>query len=365
MSVRVELRKAIFNEREQLLCAFKEFTVSTFCFESGVDALRIKNARGEIVILPYQGMQVWRAEFDGRELTMRSMFDQPKNTPVYLETYGAFLIHCGITGLGSPGPTDSHPLHGELPNAPMDRAWLDIDEEQGAVTIAAEYRHTVAFATNYNATISTAMSAGSALMDVAVYVENLKQTPMDLMYLAHANFRPVDNGQLHYSANYTARDVRVRQSIPDHVEPKPGYSEFLEQLAQDPTPHHKLKPGLAFDPEVVFEIDLKAGADGYGHALQKHPGDFSDYIRYRPDQAPVCMRWICRTPDQDGIGVAFPATSGVEGYTIEKGKGRIVQLTGGDTWHIDMRLGHLTAAETTDMIDVIDKIRTKPACIGG
>ena len=151
MSVRIELYKSQFNEKENSLCQFGEFIVSAFRFDSGVEALRIKNSRGEIVVLPYQGMQVWRATFDDRELTMRSMFDQPKNTRVYLETYGAFLIHCGITGLGAPAPEDSHPLHGELPNAPMDSAWLEIDDESGHVTIAGQYQYTVAFTTNYNA----------------------------------------------------------------------------------------------------------------------------------------------------------------------------------------------------------------------
>ena len=358
MSVRIDLYKTLFAEKEKSLCEFGEFTVSAFRYNSGVAALRINNSRGEIVVLPFQGMQVWRAAFDGRELTMRSMFEQPKNTRVYLDTYGAFLIHCGITGLGAPGPTDSHPLHGELPNAPMDSAWLNIDEESGRVTVAAEYQHTVAFTTNYNATITTTMTAGSALLDVNVAIENLKQTPMDLMYLAHANFCPVDDGQLHYSATYSPQSVRVRQSIPGHVVPKPGYKEFLGQLAEDPTLHHHLKPGLGFDPEVVFEIDLQAGADGYGHALQKHPENYSDYISYRPDKAPVCMRWICRTPDQDGLGMAFPATSGVEGYTTEKAKGRVANLAGGETWQIDMRMGHLTTTETSDVIRTIKQIQT-------
>lgn len=357
MPVRIELDKAQFNDKEKPLCQFGEFTVSSFCFNSGVEALRVTNARGEIVVLPFQGMQVWRATFDGRELTMRSMFNQPKNTRVYLETYGAFLIHCGLTGLGAPGPTDSHPLHGELPNAPMDSAWLDIDEQSDKITVAAQFQYTVAFTTNYKATISTSLSAGAALLDVAVNVDNLKQTQMDLMYLAHANFCPVDNGELHYSASYSAQTVRVRKSIPGHVTPKPGYREFLEQLAEDPTPHHLLKQGLAFDPEVVFEIDLKAGTDGYSHALQRHPEGFSDYICYQPDQAPVCMRWICRTPDQDGLGVAFPATSGVEGYTIEKAKGRVVNLAGGDSWRIAMRIGHLTTDETSEVIRTIEEIQ--------
>lgn len=359
MSVRIHLRKAFFGEKEKPLCNAGEFSVSTFCFDSGVLALRIVNTRGEIVVLPYQGMQIWRARFDGRELTMRSMFEQPKNTQVYLETYGAFLLHCGLTGLGAPGPTDHHPLHGELPNASMDDAWLTLDEQGGCITVAAQYQHTVAFSTNYNATISTTMCAGSALLEVSVQVDNLKQTPMDLMYLAHANFRPVDHAQLHYSADYTAQHVRVRQSIPGHVTPKPGYREFLQQLAEDPGHHHVFTPGLAFDPEVVFEIDLKADAEGYAHALQQHPQGFSDYISYQPQTAPLAMRWICRTADQDGLGVAFPATSGVEGYTIEKGKGRVVEVAGNESWGISMRMGHLTADETTDTIAAIERIRTQ------
>ncbi len=289
---------------------------------------------------------------------MRSMFAEPKNTRTYLETYGAFLIHCGITGLGAPGPNDQHPLHGELPNAPMDCAWLDIDETNDRVTVAGEYQHTVAFSTNYNATISTTMSADSTLLDVEVSVENRKNTPMDVMYLAHANFRPVDNGQLTYSADYSADSVRVRQSIPSHVTPKPGYKEFLEALAKDPTQHHNFTPDLSFDPEVVFEIDLKADQDGYCHALQKHPDNCSDYIRYQSTNTPLCMRWICRTPDQDGLGIAFPSTSGVEGYTIEKGKGRVATVMGGDTWQVSMQMGHLTESETDEAIQIIKRIQS-------
>ncbi|GIS11657.1 MAG: hypothetical protein CM15mP115_08080 [Alphaproteobacteria bacterium] len=47
-------------------------------------------------MLPFKGQQIWRAGFDGRDLTMRSMFDEPVDTQVYLETYGAFMIHCGL-----------------------------------------------------------------------------------------------------------------------------------------------------------------------------------------------------------------------------------------------------------------------------
>ncbi|MEM1363126.1 MAG: DUF4432 family protein [Pseudomonadota bacterium] len=357
MGVRIDLPKALFSAHEKEVCRAGEFTVSTFRYKSGVCALRIKNARGEIIALPYQGLQIWRACFDGRELTMRSMFDEPNDTRVFLETYGGFFVHCGITGLGAPSESDDHPLHGELPNAPMQETWLEIDQAEEKVTVAGTYQHIVAFSTNYCVTLTTSLIAGSALLAVSVSVENLKQSPMDLMYLAHANFRPVDHGVLHYSAPYDARSVRVRRSIPGHITPKPGYAEFLSRLADDPAQHHVFDPALAFDPEVVFEIEMTSGPDGMAHALQRHPEGFADYITYRPDVAPVCMRWICRTPDQDGLGIAFPSTSGVEGYTAEKAKGRVVVLRGGEIWKIDMQLGHLTVAETADMIDKIAQIQ--------
>ena len=70
--MRIELYDQMFNEKERILCQFDTFSITTFRYESGVAALRIINARGEIIVLPFQGQQVWRAKFDGRELTMRS-----------------------------------------------------------------------------------------------------------------------------------------------------------------------------------------------------------------------------------------------------------------------------------------------------
>ena len=357
MPARIDLYRSSFDDKERQLASMGGFTVSGFRYDSGIEALRIRNLRGEIIVLPFKGQQIWRAGFDGRELTMRSMFDEPVDTQVYLETYGAFMIHCGLTGVGAPGPSDSHPLHGELPNAPFQTAWLEFDEAAGRMTVGGSYRHTVAFSTNYQATASIGIGEESALLDVSLSVENLKATPMDLMYLAHANFRPVDHGELHYTARYDAASVRVRRSVPAHISPKPDYMDFIGRLADDPTPHHRLDPALAFDPEVVFSIDMRADEGGTAHAMQRHPDGSADYIGYRPSQAPVCMRWICRTPDQDGLGLAFPSTSEVEGYTAEKAKGHGVELAGGGIWSVDMRMGLLTPDEAADMEAGITALR--------
>jgi hypothetical protein len=356
MSIRIELASVHFGEKERLLTSGAGFEVSAYRYDSGIAALRVKNKRGEIVVLPFRGHQIWSCVFDGRDLTMKSMFTEPQQTSHYLETYGSFFIHCGATAIGAPGPTDRHALHGELPLAPYQKGWIEIDEANGTCAIIGTYEHTVAFSYHYLATSTYVLGANSTLIDASMQVDNLKHTPMDLMYLAHANFRPVDHGELIYSAQANSKTVRVRKSIPAHITPQPGYKEFLEELADNPKLHHKLTPGLGFDPEVAMMIDMQADKNGFAHALLRRPDGSSDYMRYRPDQCSQCCRWICRTPDQDAIGMAFPATSEVEGYTAEKKKGLFVLLEGQKSWRVDMRMGALSKSETDLTVKVIEKI---------
>jgi len=179
---------------------------------------------------------------------------------------------------------------------------------------------------------------------------------MDLMYLAHVNFRPVDNGQLLYSAPCTPASVRVRKSIPSHVKPLPGYAEFLAELTEHPERHNVLKPGLAFDPEVVFFVDYLADADGWAHTMQLHPDGTADIIAHRPEQLNHGVRWISRTPDQDTLGLCLPATAEPEGYHAEKAKGNVRSLPGGESVRFDMEAGYLSPAEATHMEDRIGRL---------
>lgn len=356
MSIRIDLGKAQFSDLERELASNAQFCVSAFKYRSGVEALRFKTPKADIIVLPYKGQQIWRAEFGGRDITMGSMFSEPVDTQIYLETYGAFFIHCGLTGLGAPGPKDNHPLHGELPNAPFQNAWLEFDERAGTIAVCGTYQYTVAFSCNYLATAKVILGLDDSFLTVDLSVENKRNAPMDLMYLGHANFKPVDHGELIYAAKYTADHVRVRTSIPSHISPPEGYVELIEELAKNPVKHHKFDPEIAFDPEVVFAVDMIAGDDGWTHAIQKHPSGVSDFISYQPQQAPVTGRWVCRTANQQGLGIAFPATSGVEGYHAEKDKGLYVALAARETWNISMLMGGLNKAETIAMERTIDQI---------
>jgi hypothetical protein len=282
---------------------------------------------------------------------MRSMFPEPRATRNYLETYGGFLLHCGATAMGVPTKDDAHPLHGELPNAPYGKAWLALGGEEGAewIELRGEHDHAMAFGAHYVARPRVRLAARSTRFPIAIEIENLKRSPMDLMYMAHINFRPVDGGRLVYTARRDPRHVRVRTAIPSHIRPPEGYAGFLDELKAHPEKHEMLAPGLPFDPEVVFYIDYLADGDGWAHSLQVHPDGSADWLRHRPDQLDKGVRWICRTPDQDALGLCLPATAEPEGYKAEKAKGNVRTLAAGAKVVFEMEAGYLPPAEAREM----------------
>lgn len=347
----INLQPYFFTEAEKTLAEYEGLTAAAFRYSTGVCGLRVANRVGQIIVLPFQGQQIWDAEFYGRTLTMKSMFDVPNPTTTYLHTYGAFVVHCGATAMGVPTENDTHPLHGELPNAPYQTAQLLIgqDERGPYMGVTGSYQYTVAFSHNCISRPLVKLYADSSRMLLSVTVENLKRSEMDLMYLAHVNFRPVDNGRLVYSAPCDPDHVRVRSSIPSHIHPPEGYRQFLAELEANPEKHNVLKPGLAFDPEVVFFIDYLADESGWAHSMQLHPDGSADFISHRPIELDHGVRWISRTADQEALGLILPATAEPEGYTAEKAKGNVKVLPPGGKFHCQMELGALTPAEAQEM----------------
>jgi hypothetical protein len=260
--------------------------------------------------------------------------------------------------MGVPGEQDNHPPHGELPNAPYQTAHLLIgqDERGTYMGLTGSYQYTVAFNHNYVARPMVKLYANSSRMPVSISVKNLKRSEMELMYLAHVNFRPIDNGQLVYSAPCTPEHVRVRASIPSHIHPAPGYREFLAELEQHPDRHNLLKPGLMFDPEVVFYLDYLVDEAGWAHSMQRRPDGYADYIGHRPDQLAKGIRWISRTADQDCLGIVLPATAEPEGYTAEKAKGNLKVLSPCGEFYCETEVGLLSPDDVEPMAKTISGI---------
>ncbi|WP_291955503.1 DUF4432 family protein [Mahella sp.] len=349
----VYLQKDYFAAKERTIVQNGDMTAGAFIFDTGVHALRLTNRRGEIIVLPYQGQQVWSCRFDGKELTMKSMLPQPYPTTDYLRTYGGFILHCGATAMGVPSAKDSHPLHGELPNAPYETAYLKIGEDDKGryIGVGGQYHHIVAFNHNYLAEPFIKLYEDSAVLSASMAITNLKNTDMELMYMMHINFRPVDYGELVYSAKCNPDDVRVHINIPSHIKPSAGLEEFknfLYALQKNPEMHHVLKPGLVFDPEVVFSINYLCDAEGKSYSMQIHPDGYADYVSHRPAELDHGIRWIARTRNEDALGLVLPGTAENGGYIAEKEKGNIKILQAGQKiiFHVKAGLLKPNEAET-------------------
>ena len=139
----VILRPEHFTESETVLVTFGGLTASTFRYSSDVAALRIANELGNVVLLPFQGQQIWDAEFLGRRLTMTSMFTEPAPTDDYLSHLRRFLHPLRRYRDGQPRPDG-------YPSAPWRAA-------QRALSRRAAYRrHATLTAPSWRSPASTA-----------------------------------------------------------------------------------------------------------------------------------------------------------------------------------------------------------------
>lgn len=358
---RIDLYPGLFTENEKPFLHAGPLAASVFQYSTGVCAVRLRNELGALILLPFQGQQIWSAEFGQRNLTMRSVFAEPRPNQTYLGTYGAFFLHCGFTAMGAPGKNDTHPLHGELPNAVYPHAHLVVgsDSRGSYIGLGGKYQHTAALNYNYLAEPLVKLYAGSALFNVAMQVTNLRGVELEYMYMAHINFRPVDNGRLVYTAPCTPETVRVRTDIPTHIKVPAGYREFVEDMARNPAKHNVLQPGMPFNPELVLMLAYIADEAGWAHSMQILPDGAADYVAHRPDQLDKVVRWIARPDDHDALGLALPATAGPEGYTAEKSQGNVKVLAAHGEWRADIEIGALSSVEARLTEGKIGKILAK------
>lgn len=340
----IELKRSFFTSTEQEIFSAGEFTVSLFRYERGVEALRLKNDRGHLIVLPFMGQMVWDAVFDGVCLTMKNMFSQPLPVHGIVETYGCFAYHSGLLRNGCPSPEDNHPLHGEMPCAAMDRARIVYgDDQQGPyLAIVSEYEYIMGFGSHYLASPRIVLRPGATLFDFEMNVRNLSKIPMDLMYISHVNFALVRGGTIHQGADFSPEETAVRTSIPGHVTPTPSYLKLIDELAKHPEASAVIDNAEQYDPEQVFFIrNLKSDKNGMTHMMVRRPEKDGFYMSWSVKEMPKTIRWLLCNSDQEVGAFALPGSCEPEGYLTEQRKGNVRRLGGGKSARFTVRLGYL------------------------
>ena len=357
--MRVVLKKNYFVEKEKLFLETEDLKVFIYKYETGIEALKIQNDLGYIIVLPFKGQMIWEAKFNGRLLNMSRVDKyEPKPANHYLfGAFGTYFFHCGALRMGVPAKDDDHPVHGELPFADYDEAELVVgtDEKGTYVGIGGVFRYNRGFGPCYEAHPLTKVYSRSSLMDISIRIENHSNSPMELMYMAHLNSRPVDNARFVQCHAWTQQDMPL--FVPRNFEMSDDYRQMTDKLKADPRLTEVLKPGVMYEPEVSFNLNApRVDEDGWTHIMQVLPDGTADVLRYKPSELNYALRWLCRTADQDAMSMAFPSTSGVEGYNIEKKEGRVRELPPKGSFSMSLTAGCLSKEDAAKEEALIQKI---------
>ncbi|MCK0198161.1 DUF4432 family protein [Ancylobacter sp. 6x-1] len=345
----IHLDPRAFGESETLFVEHEGLTATLWRYPTGVEAVRLANERGALVVLPFLGQMIWSAAFDGVDLTMQSIFKAPRKVRTIAETYGCFAFHSGLLRNGVPGPTDTHPAHGEMPCAAMDSAGIEAgtDGRGPYLRLFGTYEYAMGFGAHYMARPSVTLYAGLARFDMGIEVENLSAgDDMDLMYMAHVNYAFVEGGEILQPAPFDAAHTQVRRAVPAHVTPNPDYLARIAALAADPSGARIVRRADGYDPEQVFYLHgLATDDEGATTLMLRRPEGDAFLARYRPAAFPHTVRWILAGHDQSVCAFALPSTCEPEGYAAEKAKGNVIRLPAGACSRFFVELGHLDAAE--------------------
>jgi hypothetical protein len=322
MTGTIQLQRNFFKETKNIIFSNDEFTVSLFKYPSGIEGIELLNSRGKMTVLPYYGQMIWDLEFDSIDLKMKNMFKEPKKTDDIIGTYGCFAFHAGLIRNGCPAPEDDHPLHGEMPCADMDQAWLEVSNDYVKVCGSTEY--VMGFGHHYMANPSVKMFAKETSIEIKMEVENRAATDMPLQYMCHTNYAYLDQGE--FKQNIPADAFTLRESIPEHVKPTEKWLAYNASLQNDAAALKNLDQPEMYDPEIVFFADK---LDQYGEQAEfeiTSPDGTAFFTRFSTAELNYATRWILHNPDQQVAAFVLPATCRPEGFLAAQKADTLITL---------------------------------------
>lgn len=325
---RFQLNHEMFTAAQYLLYEDDNFQVTTFKYPAGVEGLKVANSRGYLVLLPFYGLMIWDAVFDGISLKEKDGFKQPHWGDQIADTYGAFEFTSGLLANGNPGPEDHHRQHGEAATARMDHAYLII-EDDGSLTVQSDYEYIKGFGDHYLEKPSVTLHPDSGMFDIRQVVKNLSgYAPMTLQYMCHLCYAYVGDAVM--SSNIPDEAFQLRTSVPDHVHPTPEWLAFTQDLQENGKMIDRLDDPSHYDPEIVFfSKDLRQYTDQAEFRMDLADGH-TFLTTFETANLPIVTRWILFNPDQQVAAYCLPGTSTPEGQTAAKKAGTLIMLQPGE-----------------------------------
>lgn len=357
---RVNFRPDFFKDRPLELLCDGELRATAFRFSTGVCGLRIENAHCNMVVLPYMGQQIWQAEFEGKKLTQKSIFDKPQNTTKFGDNYGGLLLHCGLTNINCAEEGEDYPLHGELPFAKYTDTYTGIGRDEKGKYLAVGgtyvYRNSQEYYWAYSPELR--LYSGSSVLEMHIDIHNRRQSPLDYMFMCHMNWLAVDGSRFVYSAKKDKEHIKPDPPVLDGDSPRAvRMSEFSKKLLEDPTILDVLDlENQCCDPEMCINIKYEADQKQWAHAMQVMPDGDACYVGFRTTELPYALRWHCCTGDEAGVGIALPTTGTNRSTAYQKEHGYFNTLEAGEHASLRFDFGYLENQKVKEMEEHIENI---------
>jgi hypothetical protein len=329
-SCATRLDRGQFAEREAWLLMSRSYAVSSFRYDSGVEAIRVRCGRGEFVWLPFLGQQIWDWKIDGQSRKFSGFVEEPAYGRGFLQNYGAFLVHCGMSAMGNPGPPDTHPQHGELSTMKFDRAWLELGVNDGEETLAlcGSVRWHVPYQCDYRCVIKTFIDPSGAAAKVEIALMNQSGTPMEFMYLGHINWSILGASTVKGPGSLAEDGIRIRDE-----EANPRARAGLAAGAFEPA-------SLRADPEFVAAIDDSPAISRRTESRLLLKDGSMFWVRQEKSLLDHHVIWITNTPDRGACGFHLPSTSGPDGLAAERAAGDVKVLRPRETVRMAYSFGY-------------------------
>ncbi len=318
-------------------------SVTGMRYASGVEALRIVSDRVEVVVLPFRGQQIWRYMVDGEDLTMETTFTEPEASTNFGESYGAFLVHCGLTGIGAPGPEDAHLHHGELPTANCGRVTIRFgsDGDDSWVELVSPHAYKLSHAYSYQVELSLRVTRGSTILKTNAHVRNKRRSGFDLAYLCHINWA-------------LEEPLVLSQSVPNspeafvwapHPQQDSSTAELLDRYAHDRAASDQLDPSIPVVPEYCAILSPTSTSTGRAEFMGQRPDGSAFWVSFSPERLPRAIRWISNTKDEHAAGFCLPATGNHFGRSGNEEANLLVHLDADQTIDFEVQFGLLSEEE--------------------
>lgn len=336
MSTKIYLDKERFTEQHKVLLENDNFTVTLFKYPSDVAAVKLQNSHGYLIVLPFEGLMIWDAIFDGTNLKMKTPFTQPKKGVQISDSYGAFQFHSGLLANGNPGPEDSHYPHGEFPVCDMDASQLVISDEM--ITIKSQKEYIKGFGDHYFAEPTVTLFKNQTWFDINMTVTNMSEVDdMPLQYLVHLNYKFCQDAIL--TQNIPNNFFNLRLSVPDHIKPTRQWSEFTKKLVTNKQLVNDLSDPKHFNPEIVYFGDKLNTAVENAEFSMKMDAGHQVKVLFNTKEFPNVTRWILNNPDNQLAAFALPATCRTEGRLAAQKAGTLIWLKPQETRKFHVRTG--------------------------